>query len=95
MSMTAVTVTILAQTSIQDALFNYGPFGIILVLLLLGWLFPKPMIDHLLRENDRLRRDNEKVREENSELRSGIEQKIVPALTRMTDLLDKVTERGA
>ena len=87
----------LAQASpegVLDTILNYGPFGIILVLLLLGWLFPKPMIDHLLHENERLRKDNEKVRDENRALRTGIEEKVTPALVRVTDVLNRLSERG-
>ena len=87
-----IAPALLAQGSspnILAAILDYGPFGIILILLLVGWLFPKPMIDHLLKENERLRIDNEKVRDENRQLRSGIEEKITPALVRVTDLLDR------
>lgn len=34
---------------------QYGALGLVIVALLLGWLWPRPPVDRLLRDNDRLR----------------------------------------
>lgn len=36
-----------------DVLINFGVLGVILVLILAGWLFTKPHVDMLVKSNER------------------------------------------
>lgn len=88
-------MTVLAQATGDGAIpwetfLNYGVLGLVFLLFLAGYLYPKPMIQHLQNENERLRLDNEKVRDENTKLRAGIEERVVPAMVRVTDLLSRM-----
>lgn len=56
--------------------------GIVLLLLLAGWLWAKPAVDRLVR-------DYERVVGENAALRQGLEEKVIPALERNTNHLEQ------
>lgn len=41
---------------------QYGAIGLVLVLILTGWLWARPAVDRILRENERLLRENKQLR---------------------------------
>lgn len=97
---TPEVVTIPAASTPWLVFFNYGILGAMVVLILLGFLYPKPHIDRLERENDRLRADiaaaradTAKALAENDRLRTATEEKIIPAIIRATDALDSYLRR--
>lgn len=47
------------DSSITTALLTYGPLGIFSILLLIGWIVPKPMVTSLV---DKLETENEALR---------------------------------
>lgn len=56
--------------------------GVVLLLLLFGWLWARPAVDRILRENDRLT-------DENAALRRGLEERVIPALEKNTSHLEQ------
>lgn len=94
-----ITSWILSQSTpaveVPWAVFvNYGVLGLMVGLMLFGYLYPKPMVDQLREQIDRLGGDNEKLRDENRELRTRTEDRVIPALIRNADVLDKLASRG-
>ena len=43
------------DTSIVTALTNFGALGVVLILIMIGWLVPKPFFDRLEDENKHLK----------------------------------------
>lgn len=75
-------------------LLNYGLAGLVILLMLIGYMYPKPMVDYLRTENKRLREDNQELRTENTQLHTSIANQVTPALGRMTSLLERLSEKG-
>lgn len=46
------------QTDPLVDLLQWGTTGVIVVLFLVGWIWPKPSVDRILRENDEHHRQN-------------------------------------
>lgn len=63
-----------------DRLIALGPVGIVLVLMMFGWLVPKPAFDRLLRDLDRVvQQRDDLVRQQATE--------VLPVLVRVNDRL--------
>ena len=56
-----------------STLLTYGPLGVFLILILVGWLAPKPTVDDLKQARDQA----EKQRDD---LIATYEQQVIPAL---------------
>lgn len=78
---------------------TYGIAGLVIVALLLGWMWPKPSIDRLVKDHEReladLRRDHDRVVGQRDALFRMTEDKVIPALTQsnaITSALQPVLE---
>lgn len=70
----------------MSMLIDAGLLGVILVLLLLRKLVTKGELDNVIRERDQ-------ARAELTALRTSLDERVIPALTRSTDLLAKLESR--
>lgn len=73
-----------AGTGISD-LLTYGPLGLVLVLILLGFLEPKGSVD-------RLAKDKARAEEQRDEMTRFIQEQVIPTLQRSNELTAKVAE---
>lgn len=71
-----------------DALIALGPLGISLVLVVVGWLVPKPSVDRLIADLDRVTKQRDDlVRQQATEVLPVlvmVNAKLVPALETST-----------
>ncbi len=73
------------DTAILTVLVNAGVAGIVIVLIITGYLVPKWVYTHLLKENESLRRDRDlqRKRAEEVEGQGEITNQLIGALVRL------------
>lgn len=72
--------------------FQYGVIGVVLILLLLGWLVPKYVHDRAIAENKRKDEIIERKDEFIAELQSSISDRAIPALVEATSIMRSLPE---
>lgn len=65
----------------------YGPVGLVVVGFLVGWIWPKPSVDRLLKELERKDAQIEGLLEVN-------EQKVIPTLVEVNEYLRRKKGEG-
>jgi hypothetical protein len=67
---------------------QYGAIGLVVVLILLGWLWPRPAVERLIKDNDRLRAERDVARQSRDD-------EMLVELRRMRSALEGRRDRGA
>lgn len=77
-------------------LLSYGPWGAIIVLAFLGWIWFKPSVDQMIRMYDiqvaQLSADKLKAEEQRDKLLESQKTQMTAAITASTDALKRMSE---
>lgn len=82
-------MTIFAQASGTPGLvtfIQYGALGLVVIGFVIGWIWPKPSVDRLLRDIARLETQVD-------ELTSTYQRDVIPTMVRASETLVKVHRR--
>jgi hypothetical protein len=60
---------------------NYGVLGLVVLSLIMGWVWAKPAVEHILSERDRLAAEKLRAEEQRDAAINIAQEKIVPLLT--------------
>lgn len=64
--------------------------GVVLILVVLGYLWPKPSVDALKKENERLQASVESKDTQLVDLRKSIEENVIPSIEKNAHVADRV-----
>ena len=65
-------------------------FGIILILVILGYLWPKPSVESLKKEIERLQASVENKDQQLVDLRGSIEENVIPSIEKNAHVAERV-----
>lgn len=68
-------------TDVTEVLLRYGILGVILVLVLLGWIWPRPSVDRLIQ-------DKERAESQRDALLKVYQEEIMPTLLRSVSAME-------
>lgn len=80
------------ESVLIEALLRYGPLGLVLVAIGIGWLFTKPHVDDLRTSLAECRAELKEARVEISQNAALMRDVMVPAVTQSTQLIQRVSE---
>lgn len=90
----SVALFLLVQdgSSIPDVfgILSEAVLGIVVILMILGYLWAKPAVDALTKENERLAKVVDRKDEELSSLRRSIEDNVIPSIEKNAHVAERV-----
>lgn len=82
----------MSEQILVEALLRYGPIGLVLIAIAVGWLYTKPHVDDLRATLEGCRTDLREARDEIRRDREIMQEILVPAVTKATELIQRVSE---
>lgn len=87
-----MTIGAAPETLLIEALLRYGPIGLVLIAIGIGWLYTKPHVEDLRQSLTDCRNELKEAREDIKRLNEVMRDVLVPAVTQSTTLIQRVSE---
>lgn len=85
-------LSVAPESLLVDALLRYGPLGLVLIAIGIGWLFTKPHVDDLRKSLSECRAELKEARDDIRRLEALMRDAMVPAITQSTTLIQRVSD---
>jgi hypothetical protein len=80
------------ESVLVEALLRFGPIGLVVIALAIGWLYTKPHVEDLRKALVDCREELKGTREELRAQNQIMREILVPAVTQSTQLVQRVGE---